>query len=595
MSSFLKKSVVSVIALILAAAWLLPSHLLGAAQAEETEAIEVSTEEQLNAVVAGLNANGGSAAVLLTDDVTLSGSAYLTLSGGELTILGGGHTLTAAVLLSETAVMNLGQDGYGEGLTMISNRTDCGVFDVTGTATLNIYDGTVIGPTSAGGTAGGIQAHRQATVNMYGGTITDCHSTLSVSGGLYLDGNAVFNMYDGTIEKCTGLQGGAIGLSGAAPIGGSGDGTASFHMHGGTIQNCIDKYLGGGAVCVFRGSAVFTMDGGTIKDCGVSSSSYGYGGAITLYTASSVTFKMDGGKIVDNSCSDGKSKYGGALFIYCTGENDIQLNKGLISGNSALYGGGVFIFQGNLTVVDGFGLHNNAASAGGDDIYSNGANVNLGEADTSATLKNCGHRITGWYEDAESRWSYGGCTELEEHLELFEHTGEVYTEEYGLKAAHGVPTHTVTWLDDDGTVLETKTDVPEGETPEYSGPEPTREPSDGYRYVFTGWDEEVDEDTGNVTYTALYEAIPIPTEEPTAQPTAEPTATPTAESTASPTAEPTTEPTVKPTAKPTEKPSPLPPTDDKSPILVWAGLCLAALIGVCALLLCRRRRADGEQ
>lgn len=586
-------------ALLAAICVLLPGTATQTAKAEGDEPIEVATEEALLAVVDDLNANGGSATVLLTADVARTGNAYLRLSKGELTILGGGHTLTAAVLLSGTAVLNLGKDGDEEGLTVIPNRTDCGVFDLSNASMLNVYDGTVIGPATPIGTAGGVQAHNVSIFNMYGGTITGCKSS-SVAGGVYLDGNAVFNMYGGTIKDCVGCEGGAVGLSGGSPIGGSPEGTTAFHMHGGTIKDCVDQYNGGGAVCAYTSYPVIvTMDGGTIKNCSVVSTNrnaYG-GGGIMLFVFADLVFKMDGGKIIDNTCLDSKYKLGGGLIIYTTGSNvDIQLNKGTISGNSADLGGGIFAYKGAMTIKDGFGLHNNTALTAGDDIYNNGTDVNLGTVDTSATLESCGHKITGWYEDAEARWNYGECRDDSEHLVLFEHTGEVYAEEYGLKAAHG-PLHTVTWVNEDGTVLQEETDVPEGEEPPYEGPEPTKEPSDGYEYTFTGWEKEVDEDTGNVTYRAVFEATPIPTEQPTEQPTEKPTAGPTEKPTAAPTAAPTAEPTAAPTAKPTEKPepSPIPPTDDRSPIVLWAVLCAAALLGICALLIFRKRRASGRE
>ncbi len=583
--------------LVAAVCALLPGTFAKIAQAEGDEPIEVATQEALQTVVDEVNSGviGETRTVLLTENVAVSGGTQLTLNKGELTILGGGHTLEATFLLKGTTVLNLGKDGDEEGLTVIPNRTDCGVFDLSNASTLNVYDGTVIGPATPVGTAGGVQAHHVSVFNMYGGTITGCESR-SVAGGVYLDGNAVFNMYGGTIKDCVGYEGGAVGLSGGAPIGGSGEGTTAFHMHGGTIKDCVDKYNGGGAVCAFTSYPVIvTMDGGTIKNCSVDSSSRAYGGGgVMLFVFADLVFKMDGGKIIDNTCVGSRYQFGGGLIVYCTGSNvDVQLNKGTISGNSADVGGGVFAYRGAMTIADGFGLHNNTATTAGDDIYNNATDVNLGTVDTSATLKACGHKITGWYEDLEARWSYGDCTSNDEHLELFEHTGEVYAVEYGLKAAHGIPTHTVTWVNDDGTVLEEETDVPEGEEPPYEGPEPTKEPSDGNEYTFTGWEKEVDEETGNVTYTAVFEATPIPTEAPTAEPTEQPTEKPTAEPTADPTAEPTAAPTAKPTEKP--EPSPVPPTDDRSPIVLWAVLCAASLLGVCALLVFKKRKADGRE
>ena len=65
--------------------------------------------------------------------------------------------------------------------------------------------------------------------------------------------------------------------------------------------------------------------------------------------------------------------------------------------------------------------------------------------------------------------------------------------------------NTITWKNDDGTVL--KTDhVPTGETPVYGEEDPTKPASGGVTYTFAGWDPEVVPADGNATYTATYTA-----------------------------------------------------------------------------------------
>ena len=64
--------------------------------------------------------------------------------------------------------------------------------------------------------------------------------------------------------------------------------------------------------------------------------------------------------------------------------------------------------------------------------------------------------------------------------------------------------HTVTWVDEDGTVLETDTNVEYGTKPTFDGKTPSKESTDEYTYEFAGWDKEVSNVTEDVIYKATY-------------------------------------------------------------------------------------------
>ena len=69
-----------------------------------------------------------------------------------------------------------------------------------------------------------------------------------------------------------------------------------------------------------------------------------------------------------------------------------------------------------------------------------------------------------------------------------------------------VNTYTVTWKNEDGTVLKTDAEVAYGTTPEYKGSTPTKAKTDEFTYTFAGWTPEISEVTGDAVYTATYKA-----------------------------------------------------------------------------------------
>ena len=68
-----------------------------------------------------------------------------------------------------------------------------------------------------------------------------------------------------------------------------------------------------------------------------------------------------------------------------------------------------------------------------------------------------------------------------------------------------VNSYTVLWIDEDGKVLEKDENVDYGEMPKYDGKEPTKDATAQYTFTFKGWDPEVKEVTGDVTYKAVFD------------------------------------------------------------------------------------------
>ena len=405
------KKVISIALALLMVAVMLPV-MAAAADAE------ITTEEELRAAVSAM-ADGDNVTVRLQNDVTVVGK--LEVKAGTLTILGQGNKLTmksGSMVISNGATVNLGtKEGEGKPeneLILTSKDNTSAVINMSGSAVLNMYRGVAIKDSFTWGQAGGVQLIGENTVfNMYGGMIDNCVNGASVAGGVCIDGGALFNMHDGVIQNCSGWAGGAVSVSGGPVIGEYLSGSTGFHMYGGTIRDCHDNWrfnpeypddwYGGGAVCVSSDEPVsFIMDGGTITGCS----------------------------------ADGEG-YGGAIFIYTTHKDAvIEINKGEISGNSGVYGGGVFVYKGTVKIADGVALHNNTATEEGDDLYNESGSVTLGKLPAGLKLAACECDIDGWYHDKTgARWSSTKCGGGEDRME--KHTETAFADGRALKAAHG--------------------------------------------------------------------------------------------------------------------------------------------------------------
>ncbi len=70
--------------------------------------------------------------------------------------------------------------------------------------------------------------------------------------------------------------------------------------------------------------------------------------------------------------------------------------------------------------------------------------------------------------------------------------------------------YTVTWVNEDGSLLELDEAVEYGSMPEYNARAPKKKADGRYTYTFIGWTPEIEAVKGDVTYTAVYKAVAIP-------------------------------------------------------------------------------------
>ena len=212
------------------------------------------------------------------------------VSGGELTLGGGGGTVT----------VDGGEiDAPNGSSSLITVGTD---------GTLHITEGaTIQNNRLSAGNGGGIRVNG-GTVEMTGGNITNCQGKSS-GGGIHIQ-NGTFNMSGGTIDNCFATyQDAATWGGGGVAIGSKG----IFNMSGNaTIQNCQARI--GGSVYVDGGT--FNMSGGTIQNNTAEGSKPGNawgGGGVFLTGSSTNIFKLTGGYIQNNNVEDtyGNSPAGG--------------------------------------------------------------------------------------------------------------------------------------------------------------------------------------------------------------------------------------------------------------------------------------------
>jgi hypothetical protein len=288
----------------------------------------------LNGAFGAISNTSANYVITLTSNIINTAQASLNGSNVEVSLMGNGHTITAAGV--QGIQVTRGRLTLRD-LTLFGPSSTSGVVLDTN-ATVTMEEGVII----TGFSGKGVHVY-YGTFTQNGGSIYDNGSGNNYDTGVYVNSLGIFNLNGGVITKNDGYNGGGVYVDGG-----------DFTQSGGTIYDNGASYLGGG---VYVKSGTFTQSGGTIRH-----NEAQYGGGVYVEG----TFTQTAGIISGNSTIGS----GGGVFVDSTG-TFTQSVGGTISGNSAQDGGGVYVNGGTLTQLNGT-ISDNTAQYGGGGVYLTG-------------------------------------------------------------------------------------------------------------------------------------------------------------------------------------------------------------------------------
>ena len=280
--------------------------------------------------------------------ISLEGSS-MTISNG---VIGGAQPLTDEGVLDTEEAVDHGD--YG-------NKSETGGGVYVTNATFAINGGTIKNnkTTSLLNGGGGVAAFK-STVTVSGGTVEGNDSGTANGGGLYLEncnstfiGGAITGNKTVRGEGEDGLEINNTGFGGGVYVMEK-NGTSKFVLKG-------DSQISGNSACsgagVLLNGGDFDMIGGAIDN----NRSEWHGGAICVIKADS--FNLTSGDITNNTTA---SKNGGAIYYKVEG-GTININGANISRNTSEtnVGGAIYVEAGSLSITDGTLSYNTSGNNGG--------------------------------------------------------------------------------------------------------------------------------------------------------------------------------------------------------------------------------------
>lgn len=468
-----------------------------------------------------------------------SDTAYLTPSAGTLSGSNDNYTLTMPneevnIRLASEKVSYVDAAGNAKGsigarilsgdatewnggwCVVKENTTIDSRVTVTGDVNLILCDGAELTVSK------GINVAEGKSLTIYGQTgctgkliITSPENHYAALGGGYGDGTGSITINGGVLDvKATydaaGIGGGYGGSAGNITING-GDITAQ----GGGLSAAIGSGFGygaGGTVTINISGGTITAKGGSNNDgsgAGIGGGSTGAGGAIVI-TGGTITATPGSGSDTQAIGHGSGAEDSGTLTL---GNNNVRIKVGTVSGNNVTYVGAsqrISTAQGTAAVraavCDSHQYEQGACKWCGIDAPTC---IVTWKNDDGTVLKTDTVKISVVP-------TYTGATPTKAATAQYTYTFDGWTPAvaavtgnttYTAKFKATTNQYTITWKNEDGTVLKTEK-VAYGATPKYEGETPTKASDEQYHYTFSGWMPSVKAVTGNATYTASYTGTP---------------------------------------------------------------------------------------
>ena len=298
-----------------------------------------------------------------------------------------------------------------------------------------------------------------------------------------------------------------------------------------TANGAIYTTEGGADICSSAGMGVYQQKG----SLGTETVTYQYTQSGTSVTAHEITITPAKLHNADGTYTETKTANAGDVINYVNGKwaiipNEITVSFNANNGEGTMESQTISTKEGGTLTTNTFTREGynfigwNTAADGSGTSYVDGATVNLTENTTLYAQWEIQKFTVTWVNDDGTELEkdenveygttpeYNGETPTKESTAQYTYTFSRWDPEIGKVTAditykavyeQTVNTYTVTWKNENGTILGTA-QVEYGTVPEYTGETPVKESTEQYTYAFAGWTPEITVVTGNAEYTATF-------------------------------------------------------------------------------------------